>query len=208
MNCWFDVPLLSDGEARLEHDSVFGWMDYPEDFQTRDDYFRDGLALIRTVTNQTEKLQKVVADYLHFAKDPALCLELETFLQSLPVYLADEFLQLGAAGDDLAIQRFGADEKVSEIAEEACAHVFYWNNPKASEDFFEYARAHDGGRTWVFPLLDSLWTQYQTRSAINHLNPSEPTAEEILADAENMTDEELAATLTEARRLRSNGEAR
>ncbi len=126
----------------------------------------------------------------------------------LPDYLADEFLQLGAAGDDLAIQRFGADEKISEIAEEACEHVFYWNNPKASEDFFEYARAHDGGRTWVFPLLDSLWTRYQTRSAINHLNPSEPTAEEILADAENMTDEELAATLTEARRLRSNGGAR
>ena len=71
MNCWFDVPLLSDGEARLEHDSVFGWMGYPEDFQTRDDYFRDGLALIRTVNNQTEKLQKVVADYLHFAKDPS-----------------------------------------------------------------------------------------------------------------------------------------
>ena len=49
MNCWFDVPLLSDGEARLEHDSVFGWMDYPEDFQTRDDYFRDGLALVLRV---------------------------------------------------------------------------------------------------------------------------------------------------------------
>ena len=126
----------------------------------------------------------------------------------LPDHLADEFLQLGAAGDDLAIQRFGADEKISEIAEEACAHVFYWNNPKASEDFFEYARAHDGGRTWVFPLLDSLWTQYQTRSAIDRLDPNEPTAEEIVADAENMTDEELAAMLTEARRLRSNRGAR
>ena len=126
----------------------------------------------------------------------------------LPVYLADEFLRLGATGDALAIQRFGADKTISEIAEEACAHVFYWNNPSADEDFFEYARANDGGRTWTFPLFDFFWTHYQTRSAINHLNPSEPTAEEILADAENMTDEELAATLTEARRLRSNGGAR
>ena len=126
----------------------------------------------------------------------------------LPEYLADEFLQLGAAGDELAIQRFGADETISEIAEEACAHVFYWHNPRADESFFDYARANDGGRTWTFPLLDSFWNHYQTSSAINHLNPSEPTADEILADAENMTDEELAATLTEARRLRSNGRAR
>ena len=126
----------------------------------------------------------------------------------LPEYLADEFLQLGAAGNDLAIQRFGADEKISEIAEEACAHIFYWHNPRADESFFDYSRANDGGRTWTFPLLDSLWNQYQTRSAIDHLNPSEPTADEILADAENMTDEELTATLTEARRLRSNGRAR
>jgi hypothetical protein len=122
----------------------------------------------------------------------------------LPEYLADEFLQLGAAGDELAIQKFGADKKISEIAEEACANVFYWNNPKATEDFFEYVRVHDGGRLWVFPLLDDLWNQYRVGSAVNKLaRQGEPTAEEVVAAAENMTDEELAATFAEARKLRS-----
>jgi len=72
----------------------------------------------------------------------------------LPEYLADEFLQLGAAGDELAIQRFGADEKISGIAEEACAHVFYWHNPRADESFFDYARAND---TADEPGLSRFW---------------------------------------------------
>jgi len=53
-----------------------------------------------------------------------------------------------------------------------------------------------------------MWNQYHTRSTIDRLDQNEPTADEILADAENMTDEELAATLTEARRLRSSGRGR
>jgi hypothetical protein len=81
---WFDVPDLSDSEARLQHDAVFGFLDYPTDLQKRDDYFREGLELIKTVKNQTEKLHRVVSDYLHFATNPALRLELEAFLQSLP----------------------------------------------------------------------------------------------------------------------------
>lgn len=130
------------------------------------------------------------------------------YVQSrLPDDLAEKFLELGAAGNELMIHRFAAEEHVSQIIEDGVAHTFYWNNPRATKDFFDWVRASDGGRIWTFALLDSLWNQYQTGSAINHLNPGEPTVDEILADAENMTDEELAATLTEARRLRS-GRAR
>ena len=59
---WPELPTLTKAEERLQHDAVFGFLDYPTGLHKRDDYFRDGLALIRTVNNQTEKLRKVVAD--------------------------------------------------------------------------------------------------------------------------------------------------
>lgn len=126
------------------------------------------------------------------------------YLQArLPDHLADRFLELGASGNELAIQKFAADEQISKIAEEAVAQTFYWSNPRASENFFEWVRANDGERMWTFALLDSLWNQYQTRFAIDCLDPKEPTTEEVVAAAEKMTDDELAAALAEARKLRS-----
>jgi hypothetical protein len=38
----------------------------------------------------------------------------------------------------------GADEKISEIVEEAVARTFYWNNPRATEAFFDCLRARRG----------------------------------------------------------------
>jgi hypothetical protein len=84
MHSWPELPTLTEAEARLQHDAVFGFLDYPADLQKRDDYFREGLKLLRTVTNQPVKLQRVISDYLHFATSPALRLELDAFLQSLP----------------------------------------------------------------------------------------------------------------------------
>jgi hypothetical protein len=58
------------------------------------------------------------------------------YLQArLPDKLADRFLELGAAGSEFAIQQFAADEQTSSIVEEACAHAFYWNNPRAQASF-------------------------------------------------------------------------
>lgn len=81
---WPELSPLTEAEARLEHDAVFGWMNYPADLPQRDQYFRDGLALLQTVKNQPEKLHKVISDYLHFATSPTLREALESFLQSLP----------------------------------------------------------------------------------------------------------------------------
>jgi hypothetical protein len=48
------------------------------------------------------------------------------YLQSrLPDDLADKFLHLGAQGNELYILQVAAQEKISEIAEEAVAHAFY-----------------------------------------------------------------------------------
>jgi hypothetical protein len=42
---------ITPAEARLAHDYVFGFLDYPD--TGTDDYFREGLKLIRTV-NQSQ----------------------------------------------------------------------------------------------------------------------------------------------------------
>jgi hypothetical protein len=81
---WFDLPPLTEAQTRLQHDAVFGWMDYPDDLQKRDQYFRESFNLIKTIKDQPEKARVVVSSYLHFATDPALRLKLESFLQSLP----------------------------------------------------------------------------------------------------------------------------
>ncbi len=79
---------------------------------------------------------------------------------------------------------------MSGIAEEAVACTFYWNNPRATEEFFEWVRARDNGRMWTFALLDSLWSQFQTGNAIHRLGQQdEPTREDVMAAAENMSNE-------------------
>jgi hypothetical protein len=85
----------------------------------------------------------------------------------LPENLANRFLELGVAGDDLGIQKFAADEKVSEIIEEGVAHCFYWSRPRANESFFTFVRDNDDGRLWTFnplgPSLDPLQSCVQHR---------------------------------------------
>jgi hypothetical protein len=46
----------------------------------------------------------------------------------LPDALANRFLELNAAGDELGIQRFAAQEKISEIVEDGVFQTFRWNN--------------------------------------------------------------------------------
>jgi hypothetical protein len=123
----------------------------------------------------------------------------------LPENLANRFLELGAAGDDLGIQTFAAAAKVSEIIEEGVAHCFYWSCPRANESFFTFVRDNDDGRLWTFNLLDHLWTRYNLASSIDKLDSqAAPTAEDLDA----MSDGEIERTLTEARKLRARNQIR
>jgi hypothetical protein len=127
-------------------------------------------------------------------------------LQSrLPDELADKFLELGARGSELMILQFAADEKISEIAEEAVAHSFYFSTPRASENFFDWVRANDGGRMWTFALLDSLWNQFNLNASIDRLGAEPPPTAE---DFDAMSDEDIEKTLTEARKLRARNQIR
>jgi len=116
----------------------------------------------------------------------------------LPDALADRFLQLGNKGDELSIVHFAADEKISEIAEEAVAYCFYWNNTRANDAFFTWVKANDDGRMWTFALLDTLWEQYQ-QGAIGVQN--QPSQKDVEREAESMSDAELASVIAEARKL-------
>lgn len=116
----------------------------------------------------------------------------------LPDALADRFLQLGNKGDELSILHFAADEKISEIAEEAVAYCFYWNNTRANDAFFTWVKANDDGRMWTFALLDTLWEQYQ-QGAIGVQN--QPSQKDVEREAESMSDAELASVIAEARKL-------
>ena len=84
MSDLYNLDPLSPAQQRLLVDAAFGPLNYPDDLARRDQYFREGLALVRTILSQTEKVRTVVAGYSHYATDPALKAELETFLQSLP----------------------------------------------------------------------------------------------------------------------------
>ena len=118
----------------------------------------------------------------------------------LPENLAARLLELGSAGDDLGIQQFAADERISEIAKEAVAFCFYWNNPRANEEFFNWARANDDGRMWTFALLDSLWNRYNVAASVDRLaQEPQPTPEEL----EQLSDTEIESLLAESRRLRA-----
>jgi hypothetical protein len=63
----------------------------------------------------------------------------------LPEDLAERFLQLGADGDEQAILNFAADEKISEVVEEAVANVYYFANSRCTEDFFTCAETMEAG---------------------------------------------------------------
>jgi hypothetical protein len=79
----FNRPDQPPAENRLQTDAFFGPLNFPNDLSQRDQYFREGLALIRTIANETDKVRTVVETYKHYATDPALKTDLETFLQSL-----------------------------------------------------------------------------------------------------------------------------
>jgi hypothetical protein len=79
----YDLEPLSPAERRLLADAAFGPLNYPDDLAHRNQYFRDGLTLLRAVKDQPEKVRTVVASYLKYTTDPALASELETFLGSL-----------------------------------------------------------------------------------------------------------------------------
>jgi hypothetical protein len=114
--------------------------------------------------------------------------------------LSDRFLQLGAGGDELAILNFAADEKISEIVEEAVANVYYFNNIRADENFFDWVRAHDDGRMWTLTLLDTLFAKYSVETTLDKLDTQDgPTAE----DLDQMSDAEIEQTLLAARKLRA-----
>jgi hypothetical protein len=83
MSDLYDLDPLSPADARLHADAPFGPLNYPDDLAHRDQYFREGFALIQTM-NQPQKVRKVIASYIHYATDPLLRLEVEQFLQSLP----------------------------------------------------------------------------------------------------------------------------
>jgi hypothetical protein len=79
----FSRPDLSPADSRLQTDAFFGPLNYPDDLSQRDQYFREGLALFRTIGNQIDRVRMAVEAYKHYATDPALKTDLETFLQSL-----------------------------------------------------------------------------------------------------------------------------
>ena len=79
----FGQPDLSPAERRLDTDGAFGPLNYHDDPSLRDQYFREGLMLLRQIPNQPEKVRAVIASYLRCVTDPALALELQTFLQTL-----------------------------------------------------------------------------------------------------------------------------
>ena len=109
----------------------------------------------------------------------------------LPDDLAEEFLRIGASGDDMAIFNFTSDEGVSEIVQEGVACVFHWTHVGADEAFFDYVRAHDDGKIWNFPLLETLLTRYQVASSVEKLDAQDaPTDEEL----EQLSDEEIEKT--------------
>ena len=93
----FGQPDLPPAETRLDTDVAFGPLNYPDDPSRRDQYFREGLALLREIPNQPEKLRTVVANYIKYATDPTLRTELETFLQSLPKSDSANLARLGSS---------------------------------------------------------------------------------------------------------------
>ena len=57
----FGRPDLPPAESRLETDSAFGPLNYPDDLAERDQYFRERLLLLREIPNQTEKVRALIA---------------------------------------------------------------------------------------------------------------------------------------------------
>ena len=120
--------------------------------------------------------------------------------------LATEFLRLGEAGDR-GIQRFASNERISEIVEEGVAYTFYWNNPRANESFFSFVRETDDGRLWTFSLLDNLWKQFCVSSSLEKITE----AQNLVAtpgELDQLSDEEIERTLTEAKKLRAKNQIR
>jgi hypothetical protein len=174
---------------------------------TKDEAVEQAVAYVESKAGP--KFRQLTDNELRMCERMAVGNRLEAFIfylqARLPDEVAEKFLTLGAQGDELAILRLAADQQISEIAEEAVSHAFWWSTPRATEQFFNFVRENDGGRTWTFALLDSLWAQYNVSNSIKRLaEPQSPTVE----DLDSMSDEEIERTLTEARRLRARNQIR
>ena len=78
----FDAADRSPAEDRLSHDFVFGCLDYPDNPDNADDYFRAGLLSIITV-NEPQKVLKVLTTYLRYATEPGLRSDLESAIHKV-----------------------------------------------------------------------------------------------------------------------------
>ena len=126
----------------------------------------------------------------------------------LPTELSEEFLRIGAAGEDLKLLEFAADENISEILQEGIAHVFYWSHVGADEKFFDYVRANDDGRIWSLSLLESLWNRYRVSSSLEKITQARAEPQPTPEDLEQLSDTEIESLLAESRRLRANNQIR
>lgn len=100
----------------------------------------------------------------------------------------------------MGIQRFAAEEKISEIVEDGVFQTFRWNNMRVGNDFLDFMQANHGGRIITFALLDNLWNQYNVTASIDRLRAEpQPTDE----DFDAMSDEQISDLLTRTRRLRN-----
>jgi hypothetical protein len=122
----------------------------------------------------------------------------------LPDNLAEEFLEIGATGDEFAVLQFVGNKDTSAVLEERIAHCYSWSNLRADESFADFVRANDDSRIWNFGLLENLWNRYNLASSLDKLDSqAAPMAE----DLGQMSDEEIEKTLTEARKVRAGNQS-
>jgi hypothetical protein len=92
--------------------------------------------------------------------------------------------------------------QISSLAEDGVANSYYWSNPRATVQFFDFVRANDEGRLWTFTLLDSLWLRYNRSAGIDRLGPQAPEAP-TEAQLNELSDDGVADLLTRTRRLKN-----
>jgi hypothetical protein len=166
---------------------------------TRDQAIEEAAAYVESKAGP--QFKTLFEDEERMIERMAVTNRLQAFLFYIQARLPDDLAnRLGAAGDELGIQRFAAEKEISEIVEDGVFQAFRWNNIRVGDEFLDFVQANHGGRIIAFALLDNLWNQYNFTASVDRLNAEPPPTAE---DFDATSDEQISDLLTRTRKLRN-----
>jgi hypothetical protein len=129
----------------------------------------------------------------------------------LPLPWAQELesliVQSDITGSTSKIMEYVSRPEINEVLEEAIFNTWFWNRPhiEPTPELREFLELRTANIVLTFPVLDTLFKQYQTGKAVNQLGSQPVPAVVTEQDLNDLPDDEVADLFNKTRAARSRG---